>query len=347
MNRVIVDPLNDSKWSELIARTPTDVFHSPSWLQALANTYGFEPQAVLLVDDKEQPIAGVAYCVVDAPPAKRVACPPFSDYCDPVVTDAAQWRQMLGALATEACTIKVRCLHNEIPIVSGELAVVHQDAWHGLDLTPPVDELWNSLHSSARRAIRKARHEGVVVRRARDVSELRAFFELHIKVRKYKYRLLAQPYAFFEHLWSGFVEQGKGSLELALHDDRIVGGVFFLEWQDRIYYKFNASDVAAASVRPNDLVLWSAIESAKARGMRRLDLGLSGHDQEGLVRYKRKYASEEKTITHLQRELPPADPGAAAQVRAALPVLTDLLTREDVPDSVTECAGDLLYKFFA
>ena len=36
--------------------------------------------------------------------------------------------------------------------------------------------------------------DGVVVRAAECEEDLHAFFELHLKLRKYKYRMLAQPY---------------------------------------------------------------------------------------------------------------------------------------------------------
>ncbi|HEV2124383.1 MAG TPA: hypothetical protein VGW38_16640, partial [Chloroflexota bacterium] len=68
-------------------------------------------------------------------------------------------------------------------------------------------------------------------------------------------------------------------------------------------------------------------------------------DQESLLRYKRKYASEEKAITFLRAG--PSPLGEEAAVRDTLRQLTDLLTAETVPDEVTAKAGDTLYRFFA
>ena len=344
---IIVDPLTDPRWLALVEQSPTDVFHSPQWLRALSRTYGFEPRAVMIVDNEDLATAGMPYCVVGGLPGKRIASPPFSDYCDPIVSSADAWNSMLDLLLEEGCAITVRCLHNDLPVNSERMTIIDRAKWHGLDLTPDLDSLWAGLESSARGPVRQAESRGVVVRAATDLEELRAFFELHLRIRKYKYRLLAQPYAFFQHLWDEFVKQGRGSLMIALHDGRIVGGVFFLEWKDTLYYKFNASDAAFASVRPNDLIVWTAIETAKARGLTWLDFGLSNWDQEGLVRYKRKYASDEKTITVLHAG-PTASPASTAmQIRELLPRLTELLTDDRVPDEVTERAGDLLYGMFA
>lgn len=343
----IVDPLTDARWHELVANGPSDVFHSAAWLQVLADTYGFRPQALLTTDPSGRPVAGIPFCVIEGLPTKRIATPPFSDYCDPIAPSVADWMSLQDALVRHGCRVTVRCLHNEIPVTTGQMAVVSRAKWHGLDLDPDIDDLWEGLHSSARRAIRKARKEGVLVRPARDEKELRAFFELHLRVRKYKYRLLAQPFSFFENIWRQFVDRERGTLLMAILGDRVLGGVFFLEWKDVLYYKFNASDPDYVVARPNDLIIWTAIEEARQRGMTRLDFGLSDWDQEGLVRYKRKYASDEKTISFLRHEPREGASHAASQAGEILPRLTDLFTNDAVPDELTEQAGDLLYGLFA
>jgi CelD/BcsL family acetyltransferase involved in cellulose biosynthesis len=345
MHCVTIDPLTDPRWQTLVEQSPSDVFHSIRWLRVLARTYGFEPRAIVLLDEPNRVMAGMPFCIIDGLPTRRIAAPPFSDYCDPIVSSISQWDRLLDALLDEGCTITVRCLHNGIPLSGDRMTVVNRAKWHGLDLTPDLDTIWAGLNSSARRAVRKAENHGVVIRAATDLAELRAFFELHLRIRKYKYRLLAQPYAFFQNLWDEFVTEGRGALMIAIHEERLVGGVFFLEWKDTLYYKFNASDVAFVSVRPNDLIIWKAVQAAKANGMTRLDFGLSDWGEEGLVRYKRKYASDEKTITYLQSEGVSAP--SAAQTREILPLLTDLLTDEAVPDAITEQAGEVLYRLFA
>ncbi len=345
--RLVVDALTDARWQTLVDRGPSDVFHSPSWLRVLAKTYGYEPRAAILLDEHKQPVAGLPYCTIEGIPARRIAAPPFSDFCDPIVSDLDDWRNLIQPLLEEGCRVTLRCLHNEVPLMGDLVPLVDRAKWHGLDLRPGTEAIWQGLHGSARRAVRKARSEGVTVRPANDVDELRKFYELHLRVRKYKYRLLAQPYAFFASIWDEFVAPGNGELLLALQDDAIIGGVFFLEWKDVLYYKFNASDPSLVSSRPNDLVIWSAIERAQERGLTLLDFGLSDWDQDGLVRYKRKYASEEKTISFLRHDPAGDATQEARQVRELLPGLTDLFTKEDVPDGISERAGELLYRFFA
>ena len=153
-------------------------------------------------------------------------------------------------------------------------------------------------------------------------------------MRKYKYHLLAQPYVFLENIWKRFVATGHGALLLAEHRGEAIGGILFLHWKDTLYYKFNASAADELGYRPNDFVLWNGIQYAKARGLSYLDFGLSDLDQEGLLRYKRKYATEEKVISFLKHA--PTSTAAERQLHGLLGKLTGLLTFFD---------GNQFYRF--
>lgn len=341
-----VDPRTDPLWGELVEQHRSDAFHAPGWVRVLTDTYGFDARALVLLDDSGAPAAGIAYCEIDDVMGPRIVSLPFSDFCDPLVSAPDQWGRLAGKLLDKGLPVAVRCLHNRIPIEDGRLALVKQAKWHGLDLRPGLDALWEGLHESSRRAIRKSQHSGVAVRVAQGEEGLRAFFEMHLRVRKYKYRLLAQPYLFFQNIWRRFVEAHSGLLMLAEHQGKTVGGILFLEWKDGLYYKFNASCAEDLPFRPNDLLLWEGIQYGKAQGFTRLDLGLSDWDQEGLIRYKRKYATEEKTISFLRHEPVGVLNPQAQRIRQLMPQLTDLFTDVSVPDRVTEQAGEALYRFF-
>jgi hypothetical protein len=74
---------------------------------------------------------------------------------------------------------------------------------------------------------------------------------------------------------------------------------------------------------------------------------LSDIDQEGLVRYKRKFGTQEKIISFL-RHAPEGVPSLAEkQIRNLLAQLTHRFTNQLVPDVVTEGAGEDLYRLFA
>jgi CelD/BcsL family acetyltransferase involved in cellulose biosynthesis len=347
VNTICLDPHSDPLWHKLVDHHNSDVFHSPEWIRTLTKSYDFDVRALVVLDSTGEPSAGLAYCKLEDMMDPRISSLPFSDFCDPLVIDRDHWNCLMDELLTEQSRINLRCLHNTIPLGDDRLNLVSEDKWHCVNLQPDLDMIWNSLHSSARRAIKKAQRDGVVVRIAQGKEELRAFFELHLGVRKYKYHLLAQPYRFFENIWDQFIEKQKGTLMVAVYQGEIIGGVMFLEWKDRLYYKFNASNPALIAHRPNDLVIWEGIKYGKSRGHTYLDFGISDGDQEGLLRYKRKYATDEKTISSLRYRPNGTPTQKEIEMRALLPQLTDLFVDESVPDCVTERAGDVLYRFFS
>lgn len=346
MKIVHVDPRIDPIWQTLAERAASSVFHSPSWIQVLTDTYGWPASAYVVVDDRGEPQAGIPFCRIADMMGERILALPFSDYCDPLVHDQQCWDYLVDCLLPNRCPISLRCLHNDLPLSDKRFAVVKQAKWHRLDMKSDLDQLWDRLHDSTHRAIRKSQREGVEVRVAKSESELRAFFDMHLKVRKYKLGMLAQPFVFFQNIWRHFVDTQNGFLLLALYQDKIVAGDFFLEWKDTLYYKFNASLPADLNHRPNDLLIWEGIQRGKARGFDFLDFGLSDIDQEGLVRYKRKFGTEEKIISFL-RYTPNGSPSLAEkQTRDLLAQLTRRFTDQMVPDLVTEKAGEDLYRLF-
>ena len=345
MDCVSVDPVHDERWRDLVEGADTDVFQSPSWLRVLGDTYDFAPRANVLVDDDGAVLAGMAFCRVFGVNGERNSSLPFSDYSDPIVSSSQDWNRLVLPLLKEEIPVTMSVLRNQLPAEDIRFTVVGTAKWHEIDVKPEIDLIWERVSPSARRAIRKARNVGVQLRQAKTRDELRAFFELHLRVRKYRHRLLAQPYQFFERIFDQFMETDNGVLILAESDGSIVAGVLFLEWKNKLYYKFNAWDPEFSASRPNDAILWAGIEYCKERDLAGLDLGLSDPSQEGLLRYKQKYASDERDILHLRS--PHSVKHADDESLSFMPGLVDLLTTQGVPDSVTEQAGQLLYKLFA
>jgi hypothetical protein len=95
------------------------------------------------------------------------------------------------------------------------------------------------------------------------------------------------------------------------------------------------------------LLIWEGIQRGKDLGLTYLDFGLSDIEQEGLVRYKRKFGTEEKTISFLRYEPNGGPTPAEKEIRELLGKLTNRFTDHLVPDPITERAGEDLYRLFS
>jgi len=342
-----IDPTTDPRWLTLLTARGGCVFHSPPWLNSLVDTYGFRLYAHLVVDDAGHPVAGAPFCRVSDFVGERIASLPFSDYCNPLVRSAAEWEALLREFEASGLPVSFRCLDDRTVSADARLAVVKRARWHGLDVRPDLEILWAGVAASTRRAIRKAEREGVIVRAIDDETLIAEFMRLHVALRKRKYRLLAQPGAFFEALRRRFAAVDGWFPLAACHRDRVVAVTIYLRWKDTLYYKFNASLPEALALRPNDALLWEGIRLARRLGCCRLDLGASDDDQPGLIRFKRHYGAAEREIRFLRYTPPEHAVELERHAGALLARLSQLFTESEVADDVTGCAGAALYRFFA
>jgi CelD/BcsL family acetyltransferase involved in cellulose biosynthesis len=337
----------DPRWAQWATAHGASLFQSPLWARVLHDTYGFTVDAVVLTDPRGRITAGIPVCRIDDQIGDRIVALPFCDHCDPLVADRAQWQRLLAALAAHGVRITLECRAESVAAADGRLRLVKTARWQGIDIEPDVDGLWSRLAPAARRAIRKAEREGVTVERVDDERFLREFHAMHVALRKGKYRLLAQPVAFFEAICRRFSGDGQWFPLAAYHRGRCIAATMYLAWGDTLYYRFNTSLPQTLPLRPNNLLLWAGIRLAAEQGRRCLDLGRSDLDQPGLIRFKHQFGARSREIRTLRHE--PAGYAAARgdRARALLHGVTQRLTDPAVPDEITAAAGAAFYRLFA
>jgi hypothetical protein len=267
---------------------------------------------------------------------------PFSDYCDPIAADSASFLATAMPLLALDAPISLRVLRDTCARQSEIFGGNSSAVWHRAEVLPTSTQQWEHLRGSSRRNIRHARDCGLRVRASSALSDIARFHELHCELRKRKYRMLAQPRGFFEALHHNFASDDRIVVLLVERDEALLAGVLFLVWKDTLFYKFNASRDTAD--RPNDLLVWSGLELARELGLRFVDFGLSDTDQPGLVRFKSKFADEQRDITTLSWQ--PSGESRRTNV-SLLSELTEMLTDPSVPDDITIRGGEVLYRYFA
>ncbi|MDQ3641356.1 MAG: GNAT family N-acetyltransferase [Actinomycetota bacterium] len=339
-----VDPRSDPRWHDLVAGPGGSLFTSPPWITAVCDSYGFIPEAAVLIDPAGAPRGGVAWTDVEDLRGGRRLALPFCDRADPVAADLTAWQAMSADTFPGDLPFTLRCLDTSPAVADPRWTAVHEAAWHTTALSRPLDDLHAALRPQTRRNIATAERTGVEVILSGESEAVREYHRLHVELRRRKYRMLAQPWDFFDRIWKAFAPTDAIRTALATVDGRPVAGALYLVWQDTVYYKFGASMAEALHHRPNDAVHWAVMQWAHGRGLRTLDWGLSDLDQPGLCRYKRGWASVEGRIHKLTAGGPLR--GRRADVEETLTALTDLLTDPTVPSAVTERAGALLYRYF-
>jgi CelD/BcsL family acetyltransferase involved in cellulose biosynthesis len=343
---VAANPVTDPRWERLATGPGAGLFTSPPWIAAVCGTYGFTAESRIALDAAGAPVGGIAWVPVDDARGRRLLSLPFSDRADPPVPDGATWDLLFDDLrAGDTAPFTLRCLDDSPATSDARLREAGAAAWHGTPLDADVDELHRRIASQSRRNIKAAARAGVRVEIRDDLEAVRRMHGLHVRLRKNKYGLLAQPREFFERIWQEFSSDGRCHTLLAVVGDEVVAAALFLEWNGVLYYKFGASLQEHLQVRPNDAIYWTGIGLGVERGLGLVDWGLSALDQPGLVGFKRKWATTERRLLTVGSGT--AERTAAQQEFGdVLGELTTLLTDHSVPDDVSARAGALLYRYF-
>lgn len=314
-------------------------------MRVLAQTYDFDFRASVKRNSSGELTSGLSFCHINDLCGERIVMLPFSDFVVPATAGDAEWRALVQPLIDAGVQVKVQTSSDSDALRDDRFVVAKSCLHHSVKLDADISELVRRFRPLPRRNIRASEAAGLTFRVAEDPAHLRAFFDLHLGVRKNRHQLLAQPYALFENLWKSFVEQGAGALILGFDGEVVAGGCLLLEFDGVLYYKFAASHPKYRSVGVSHAAVHASMIHGLERGYSALDLGRSDVDQPGLIDFKRRFGAEVSDLHTLTLKNSP--PEQRVEATWIVSEITRLFVRESTPDELTEQAGDLLYRLFA
>jgi hypothetical protein len=323
---------NGGPWQE-------SLFHSEPWRFAVEEAFGVTIQRFT---PRSEPDGYAYYSLIDDIRGRRLIATPFSDYCDPFLGPSG-WDEFTAHLRSFDAPITIRPFQNESATSDTTFHRPFEFLWHGIDLEPGFDHLWDSLKSKLRTSIRRAPKAGITFRVSSSRADLEAFHNMHVELRRAKYGLLAQPFSFFAALHDNFGDDL--AIVVAEEHDTPVAAMIYIAWNDVWYYKFSAS--VARNYRPNAALLIEACREGTERGLSQVDMGRSDIDQPGLISFKQQFATTEHPLTSLSWRPPEYTDRTGAEATQTLTELTELLTATETPHHVAAQAGDILYRYFA
>ncbi len=211
---------------------------------------------------------------------------PFSDFAGPLWTDFTFAAEVLDALGKFARSRNWKHLEIRGGVPLPEAPETFQAyETHELDLRPRVEALARGLEPSVRRAIRKAESSGLEATVETGHDALKTFYQLHARTRR-RHGLPPQPLSFFLSIGRHLMATGLGRVVIARLAGVPVAGAVFFHSGGRAIYKYGASDTRHWSLRPNQLVMWTAIRHLVQDGCHGLHFGRTSKGDEGLARFK-------------------------------------------------------------
>ena len=281
---------------------PASLFHSDAWCRILTDTYGFTSRSISLEGSSQPtlPILEVNSWLT----GRRGVSLPFTDHCAASCRNVSDFAAVLAKVETLAR--QHRWTYWEYrggtefwPDAQPSVTYFQ----HHLALQSDVPALFRGCHATTRTAVRKAEATPLQVDFSTSRAAMRQYYRLACHTRQ-RHGLPPQPWAFFDNLQSRLLAAGHGQIALATLHGQPVAGAVFLESDTEAHYKFGASDTAFQELRPNNLIMWRAIEHYARRGFARLDFGRTSQDNSGLRRFKLGWGATESLLAYVRLEFP-------------------------------------------
>lgn len=337
-----LDPLRDPRWSELVqGQVHGSVFHTPSWLEALRTTYGYDPVVISTCAPNRTLTNGLVFCSVKSwLTGHRLVSVPFSDHCEPLVNNADDFDRLLASLKRkvdhgEGKYIEVRPVSRR---PSGRTALGQSCTYelHRLDLRKSKQVLFRNFHKDCvQRKIRRAEREKLLYEEGTSEELLDKFYRLLVMTRRRQF-LPPQPLKWFRGLIAAFGRDLK--IRVASKNGVAVASILTLSHKKTMVYKYGCSNAAFNNLGGTALLFWNAIQEAKDDGLQEFDMGRSDVDNLGLIAFKEHWGASRTLINYW----------TYPQAGIGLPsVWKDKFARRVVsvvPDLALKTVGRLLYR---
>jgi lipid II:glycine glycyltransferase (peptidoglycan interpeptide bridge formation enzyme) len=337
-----LDPLQDRRWKAFVSTHPdASVFHQVEWLETLKSCYGYVPVALTLSLPGSPLENGLVFCEVRSPlTGKRLVSIPFSDHCEPLISDPEELELFVANLAERV--EKHRWKYFELrPILhtpddKRNLGISQNYYFHRLDLRPSEQALFKRFHKdSVQRKIRRAEREDLCYAEGNSETLLHHFYKLMIMTRR-RQGLPPQPLKWFRSLVTCMGKDAQ--IRIALKGDSPVASIITLTNKKSLVYKYGCSDSRFSNLGGMALLFWNAIQQAKANGLEELDMGRSDIANAGLITFKEHWGAERLAVNYWRYPPKSASSNPERLIKYAKKIISV------APDQALVMLGNLLYR---
>jgi CelD/BcsL family acetyltransferase involved in cellulose biosynthesis len=337
-----VDPIRDPRWARLVEKHGSaSCFHSPNWLTALKNVYGYQPVAITTCPPEAPLTNGLVLCRIQSwLTGSRLVSLPFSDHCEPLAGSREDLNDLLFHLRRKVDAenwkyVEVRPV--SIELEPGTKFSKHLSyCFHRLDLNRDLAEIFRHLHKDCvQRKIRRAEREQLKYEEGNSDILLQKFYRLMVITRR-RQSLPPQPLAWFRGLVAAFGSSLK--IRVVSAGETPVASILTIRHKTTMTYKYGCSDADLNKLGGTAFLFWKTIEDAKASGCDELDLGRSDADNLGLIAFKNRLGACATSLTYWTY---PQQPAVDQKLwnNKLVQRATSL-----APRAVLETVGKLLYK---
>ncbi len=154
--------------------------------------------------------------------------------------------------------------------------------------------LWDAYKGGIRRALQKARRNGLSIQGATSPEDAKRFYRLYLASMERNRTGPKYPLRWFQALYDTLVLRGKADIRFAVRGDQYAAGVMVVYSSTSVHYLHNGSDPAYLESRPNDLIIDDIIHNGLKERKAVLDFMGSDPEDINLLRFKEKWGSHSR-----------------------------------------------------
>lgn len=167
-----------------------------------------------------------------------------------------------------------------------------------LDISKPIENLLNNIHSKQRYNIRYAEKKGITIREGTTKADLNIFLQLQKETAK-RQKFLIHPNDYFEKIWEMLKKKGMVHLLIAeFKGTPLVSWMLFI-YENTLYYQYGGSSIKHRNLQASSLIGWKAIRLGKKYGCTMFDMWGACKDlsdkkdpEWGFTNFKLKYGGK-------------------------------------------------------
>lgn len=317
-NVIRTDTEMNSKWDEYVQNhSEGTIYHTSSWLTIIEMETGRSILKLACIDSNNdingifplQYTTGFPFGVGGIPGAKRLSSLPRTPCGGPLTSNSAVTQALIEKAVSIVSDDSDRLLQikSYSSDLNNEVKSLNKYLWREIYLKEipdyPEEIRFGSSknHSVVKRAVNKAKKNGVTYRVADSLEDLKTWYQLYLDTMRHNANP-ARSFSFFKNVWDVFKPMNLMKLVLAELDENgkkttISGNILFF-YKKVVTYAFNGSSRKYFNLRPNDILHWEAIFNAQSDGYKLYDLGEVSKDNSGLAAYKKKWNSTVWELYH-------------------------------------------------
>jgi serine/alanine adding enzyme len=298
-----LQPGEATEWDDFVNEHPHGlVYHRTAWRQTLEQAFAHIRGRFLVLRNRSTGAieAGLpVYTVKSWLLGNRAVSVPFASFCDPLVSSANDFEQLLFGIRDDFWATSFRQLQMRMRPAAQLLLktpITPGFKQHFLPLRKDTESLFGTFSKTAiRQPATKATKAGVIIIEPQNSHATAICHDILTQTRR-RLGLPPMPISFFAAMQFHLVPEHM-KVFLALHNGRPVGCHIVFTSRDlwTSEYLGSTDDTVPGA---NQLLYWEAIKAARSAGARVFSFGRTSETNEGLLAHKRRWGTIEEDLAY-------------------------------------------------